>query len=203
MSTENGDAEDGYSTLELRQMDEEEARNRLTVNEYETWERLHERVDRAEETREQWDDEDETVAALTVHADPEALGTEVSLYGNDALVHIDSEDADFRAAADRLDDTLGDADPDDIEALDDADTDVAAEALLDMLDAVLVRWNGTEWAELSQGQRQTALQQMRAKWGLDALLMAWFDIAAAVAEEREDRVDVIESFRSPERRGRR
>jgi hypothetical protein len=199
MSTQNDD----YNTLELRRMSEEEARNQLTVDEYERWEKLTDLKDGYDETKDRWDDEDETVAALTVHADADALGTDVELYGNDALVHVDSESEAFRDAADRLEGALGDTDPDDIDALDDADTDAAADALLDMLDAVLIRWNGTEWDELSQGQRQTALQQMRSKWGLDALLMAWFDIAAAVAEDRQDRVDVIESFRSPERRGRR
>lgn len=201
MTTDTDDG--GRSTLELRQMDEQTARNTLPVAEFERWQKLHELMDGAAETRERWADEDETVAELTVHADMDALGTEVDLYGNDVLVHVDSEDGDFRAAAERLDDTLGDTDPNDLDSLDDAGVDAAAEALTDLLDAVLVRWNGTEWSDLAIDTRQDVLYECRRKWGVDGLLLAWFDIAAAIAEDREERVEVVDNFRNPERRGRR
>lgn len=202
MSTQN-DGSDERSTLELRQMDEETARNTLTVAEYERWEQLHELMDGAAETRERWAEEDELVADLTVHADMEQLGTEVDLFGNDVLVHIDSEDREFRAATDRVDSIIGDTDPEEIDELDDEATAKAADALVEMLDTVLVRWNGHEWGALDDDTRASVLQSARAKWGVDGLLLAWFDIAAAVREDREERVEAVDSFRGAQRPGRR
>ena len=200
MTTDTDDS--GRSTLELRQMDEATARNTLPIAEFERWQQLHELMDGAAETRERWADEDATVAELTVHADMDALGTTVDLYGNDVLVHVDSGDEDLRAAAGRLEDHLGD-DGDDIESIDDETARAVGDALKDMLDAVLVRWNGVEWAELSHGKRATILNDAHSKWGLEALLLAWFDITDAVGSDVEERTSVIENFRNPERRGNR
>jgi len=204
MSTDT-DADDGaeHSTLELRQMDREQARQTLPVAQYERWEQLNDLRDGAEQTREQWADEDDRVADLTVRADMDALGTEVDLFGNDVLVHIDSEDPALRETVDALEDDYAGLDTDGVEDMDDTDTAELADHLLDLLDTVIVRWNGHEWSELPDPTRGDVLADARSKWGVDGLLLAWTDIAIAVNEDREERADVIESFRNEERRGRR
>ncbi len=95
---------DRRSITELRRMDEQEARQSLTVAEYERWESINQLHDEAEETREQWEEEEQEVSDLVVRADPEQLGTEVDLFGNDVLVRVDSEDRRFREAAESLSD---------------------------------------------------------------------------------------------------
>lgn len=199
----SSDTTDGYTVTELRRMDEEAARTTLTVAEYERWESINALHDQAEETRQQWDDEAETVADLTVHADVDDLGTEVDVYGNNLLVHIDSEDDALTDAAETLDDAFGEDELDDPGELDDDRKAEVVENLVTMIDAVIVRWNGTEWNDLGESTRRGVLGDARAKWGVDGLMLAWVDIASAVHEDREEKVSVIDSFRDPERRGRR
>lgn len=198
----SADTDDGgeYSVTELLDMGERTARQSLTYDQYQRWEKLNDLHDQAEETRQEWAEEDERVGEIVVHADREELGTRVDLYGNDVLVHVDPEDADVREAARALDDEFGEREevPDDAEAI-----DRLAGLLLDLFDAVLLEWNGTDWAELPADARQDVLTDAREKWGIEGLLLAWADIAAAVEEDREERLDVVESFRGAQRRRNR
>lgn len=193
---------DGYGVTELRQMDEQTARQTLTVAEYGRWEKLNDLHDQAEATREQWADEAETVADLTVHADVDDLGTEVDVYGNDLLVHVDPEDDDLTDAAGTLDDAFDEDELDTPDELADDRKQLVVENLQTMLDAVIVRWNGTDWDDLGESTRRGVLDDAREKWGVDGLMLAWVDIAAAVHEDREEKVSAIDSFQ-PETRGRR
>lgn len=201
MSTDTDAPE--YTPGQLLGMDEKTARTTLTVAQFERWEKVNDLHAEAAETKQEWAAEDEQVTDLTVHADPEQLGTEVDLFGNDVLVHVDSESEEFRAVAEEVDAQFGDRDIDAVENFDAADRDAIAEGFQEMLDIVLVRWNGHEWAELRPAEREYIREQWREKWGVDGLLKGWIDIAVAVNEAREEQLDVIESFRSPERRGDR
>jgi hypothetical protein len=196
-----------WTNAQLLAMDESEARSTLTVDEYERWEKLNDLHAQADETREQWADEGQEVAAITVSADMDDLGTEVDIYGNTLLVHIDSDDPDVQAVIEDLQSFKDDHgeifDSDDLERFDDGVRDELATLLCDVLDAVIVRWDGTDWRDLDTAARQSVLADARREWGLDGLLLAWVDIQIAVREDQEAKVDVIESFRSPERRGRR
>lgn len=192
-----------YTPRELREMDEAEARSTLTVDQYERWEGIQELYEEVEETEAEWDAQAETVADVTVNADMEALGTRVDVFGNDLLVHADTESKEFREAAERLDTEFGDIDGDNLEAVDESRVSELGEHLLDMLDAVVVKWGDTEWSALDEDGRQGVLQSARSKWGVDGLMLAWSDIAIAIREDREERVGRIEKFRSPERRGNR
>lgn len=196
-------ADSEYTTLDLRRMDEQDARHTLTVAEFERWEKLHDLTDSAAETRERWADESEQVLDITVNADADALGTEVDVYGNDLLVHVDSEDRQFRQAAEALDDELQSTDTDEVDALDAETRERLADAILDVLDACILRWNGTEWGDLPDEKRYAVLGDARAKWGLDATLAAMFDIVIAIREDHEEKKEVVESFLGEERRGRR
>jgi len=206
MSTET-DTDDGYNSLELRQMDEQTARTTLTVAEYERWEQLHEMVDRAEQTRERWADEDEQVADIEVAAEMDQLGTEVDIYGNDLLVRLNPESEKLQAVKPRLEayqSEVGDIQSgEDIDQLTEADAEELVSILLDLLDAVILKWRGTEWDSLAEHQRVSILETARSKWGIDGLANAWAEIIEAVERKQDDRRDVIESFRNPERRGDR
>lgn len=202
MSMDTGSDEDSYSPRELRQMDEQTARRTLTVDQYERWESLQDLYDRAEQTRERFAREDEQVHDLTVHADPDALGTEVRLYGNDLLVHLDSDDPEFRAIHDEYQDLVGDVDEDDLAALED-NRDAVADAVVEMLDCLLLRWNGTAWDSLPADYRRETLQEAREKWGFDALMVGWAEVMGAIREDREEAAEVVESFRGEAGRGHR
>lgn len=192
-----------YTPRELRAMDEDEALSTLTVAQYERWQGIQDLYDDVEETEAEWDAQAETVAEVTVEADMEALGTRVDVFGNDLLVHADTESTGFRNAAQRLDDEFGDIEGDQLEDVDDGRVDALANHLLDMLDAVLVEWDGTDWDALDEDGRQGVLQSARSKWGVDGLMLAWGEIAVAIREDREETVGRIEKFRNPERRGDR
>lgn len=189
-----------YTPGQLRRMDEQQARETLTVKQFERWEKLQELDEEAAETKRDWSDQRETVTDLVVHADREALGTHVEIYGNDLLVRIHSENEQFREAAEGLNDAFGDEE----EALEDlsvTEREDLAGHLLNMLDAVLLEWNGTPWDSVPKPDRFEILTRARNKWNLDGLLLAWFDIADTINDEREEHMDVVDSFRV-ERRGR-
>jgi len=192
-----------YANHELRAMDEATARKTLTVNQYERWDKLNELYDEAEQTRQEWQDNDDTVAAVTVSADMDDLGSEVEIYGNDLLVHVDSTNGELERHMDAADDILGDTDPDKVESLSDDDVADLSGHLQAALEEVIIRWDGAEWDAMTKDNRADVLATAAEKWGIDGLLMAWFDIITAIAEDREEKVSAVESFRNPERRGRR
>ena len=196
-------ADSEYSTLDLRQMDRETAERELTKLQFDRWEKLHELKAGAEETRERFAQEDELVTDLTVTADMADLGTEVDLYGDTALVHLDSDNEQFIDAAESLDAEFPDADKSDVPEMDDEDREVIASRAMEMLDAMLVRWNGTEWASVPEHEQQALLETLRQEWGIDALFLSIFKCADAIQEDREEQVEAIESFRGEKRRGRR
>jgi hypothetical protein len=205
-SNDDGGAPYEYSPRQLREMDDAEARTTLTVAQHERREKLLELDAQAEETQQKWADEDQQVADVVVHADPESLGTAVEIYGNDLLVHIDEDDAQLRAAVEDLRDLrdrYSDLSPDEYDEIDERDQERMVALLQDLLDAVLVRWNDAEWADLEAPQRRAILDEAADKWGVNALFNAWVDVQIAIYEDREERLDVIESFRESTGRGRR
>jgi len=205
------DSDSEYSAFDLRDMDEDEAWDTLSREQYEQWEKIQELYDGVEETEQQFEREAETVADVTVSADMADLGTEVSIFGNDLLVYADLESPAFRDATERLESEFGDItvenpDAEDAAAFGDVDeerlADMAAH-LVEMLDTVLVRWDGTEWDTLADDQQQTILQQARASWGITGLLKAWGEITLAIREDYDELEARVEFFRSPERCGTR
>ena len=99
-----------YSPSELEAMSDDEARSELTVEQYERREKLLDLLADAAENEQELAADEERVEDLVVHADPEALGTEVDVFGNDLLVQVESDDPAFRAVAEELDDEFGDID---------------------------------------------------------------------------------------------
>jgi hypothetical protein len=197
MSTDSDPDDDqtqAYSVSELRAMDEQTARQTLTVDQYERWDSLQDLYDQAEANRDRFAREDEQVHGLTVHADPEALGTDVQLYGNDLLVHLDSDDPTFRAVHDEYQDLVGDVDDADLDALKE-NREAVANAIIELFDCLLVRWNGTDWERLSPEQRRGVLADAREAWGFDALVLGWGEVMAAIRETREQQAEAVESFR--------
>jgi len=206
------DSESEYSAFDLKAMDEDEARQTLTVAQFERWEDIQDLYDRAAKTEAEWQDEAATVADVTVSADMDDLGTRVEIFGNDLLVYADLEHPEFRQATERLDDEFGDLSVEDPDA--DADTDAfggvdgdrleaLADHLMGMLDTVLVRWDGTAWDDLPAEQQQAILQQAREAWGVTGLLRAWGEIAVAIREDYDQLEATMQSFRNEERRGTR
>lgn len=191
-----------YTTLDLRRMDRETARNTLTVAEFERWEAVQELREQAEETRDQWEAEEQKVSEITVAADMDSLGTTVDVFGNDLLVHVDPEDDDIRAAAELIDAEFGDdLDVGDVEDLDTDALDRLGDVLMEFLDAVIVRWDGTEFSALDAEVREQVLSDARGKWGVQGLALALVDIMSAVEEDRTERMDMVESFRGEKGRG--
>jgi len=205
------DSDSEYSPFDLRDMDEEEARQTLTVNEFEQWEQIQELYDSVEETKAEFERDADAVAEVTVSADMEALGTEVDIFGNTLLVRANPEDRELIKKVERIEAEFGDI------AVEDPDADGAAAyegvprerlndmatALVDVLDHLILRWDGTDWASLSDAKRDAVLAQARETWQIDGLQLAWEHIVVAMDEERSEREDRLKSFRSAERRGSR
>jgi len=185
-----------YTPRELREMSDEEAKQTLTVAQYERREKLLDLLEQADENQERLAEQDQQVQEITVDADMEQLGTEVDLFGNDVLVHIDSGNRQFRQAANALESVDEFDDESEVVDLDDETRETIANRLQDMLDAVLVRWDGTRWSEISEPKRGAVLDQCRTEWGVDGLMLAWFKIGEAVTEERQEVEELIDSFRS-------
>lgn len=200
-----------YTAHDLKRMDEQEARETLTVAQYERWEDVQALYDEAEETKAEWQEDAERVADVTVSADMEALGTHVDIYGNDLLVYADIESPAFREATQELQDEFGDVTVEDPDAegeaafgdVDAARLDAMADHLLGMLDMVLERWDGTEWDDLPDGQREAILADAREGWGVAGLLRAWGEISIAIREDYDEMEARMQSFRSEKRRGDR
>lgn len=192
-----------YTVVDLRQMDREEARNTLTVNEFERWEKLRELDERAAETKRKWENQAEQVADLTVRADPDALGTELDLMGNPVLVRVSPEDEELQAIGKSLERQYGDIEEIDPEALEAGAADDIADHLIQMLDCVLLRWDGHDWSDLDRPTKDSVLAQVRSKWGIDGLMLAWVEIAQAVEEDMDGRMEVVDRFRGEGRRGHR
>jgi len=200
-------AEREFTNHELRAMDDETARSTLTVEQYERRENLIDLHEQADETREEWADQAETVADVTVNADPADLGTALELYGNDIIVRVDETADGLEESMQTLEAEFGDiaeADPTDAEVMIDGvgedDIDRLADIVADLYDAVLVRWNGTDWERLSPEQRRGVLADAREAWGFDALVLGWGEVMAAIRETREQQAEAVESFRGETRR---
>ena len=186
-----------YTRRELREMDEQTARNTLTVAEFERWERIQDLYEQREDTLDEWDSQEQTVADVTVHADAETLGTEIDLYGNELLVRVKPESRRLQQVRGKLDDNDIDLDNPDADSVDDIDEETEeaiTDALTALLDAVLVRWNGTEWRDLSPDQREAILADARQAWGLDGLLFGVVQVIRAVHEDQNRRVEDVKSF---------
>jgi len=196
-------ADSEYSTFDLRQMDREEAERTLTKLEFDRWEKLTELRENAQETRERFAQEDEQVTGLVVNANMEDLGTAVTLYDNDLLVRANPDDPALRKAAEGLERELDGNETTEVPELDDETREQVADAALDMIDALLVRWGDNDWADLPAGVREATLDSARTEWGIDGLMAGLMDILQAIHEDQEERADVVESFRNPERRGNR
>jgi len=59
---------------------------------------------------------------------------------------------------------------------------------------VLLEWNGTDWTNLPEDERYGVLFRAREDWALDGLLSAWLTIAAAISEERDEQMEVVDKF---------
>ena len=186
-----------YTRRELREMDEQTARNTLTVAEFERWERIQDLYEQREDTLDEWDSQEQTVADVTVHADAETLGTEIDLYGNELLVRVRPASRRLQQVRGRLEDNDVDLDNPDAEAVADIDEETQeaiADALTALLDAILVRWNETDWRDLSTKQRDAILADARQAWGLDGLLFGVVQVIRAVHEDQNRRVQDVKSF---------
>ena len=194
----------GRTMTELRSMDEATAKAELTYQEYQTWESLNEKLDEHEDTLEDFEDAEEATTDAIVFADRSDLATDISVMGNDIAVYYDPSDDEIREPAERLQERF---DIDDAEGLD-AD-DVPADdiefvetALVDLICAAIIKWDGTHWDDLSPADTD-AIRRGIADWGLAAMMDGWVEIQVAVEENRDARLERIEKFRDPERRGDR
>lgn len=198
MSLQDDPAEmlgDRTSAETLRKMDESTARKTLSIDELQRWQKVRDLHESAEQTREEWRGQEERVGEIVVHADISELGTEVTVYGNDLLVHLDPEDRRLRDVADDLQDEYGDTDPDEVSDLSDDEIDDIAASLIQIFDLIIRRWDGTPWRQLRDDRRRAILEDAREKWKIDGLLVAFAEVVDAVERDREEKLEVIDGFR--------
>jgi ribosome-associated translation inhibitor RaiA len=199
----SGTDEREYTSGQLLAMDEEEARQTLTVAQYERREKLQELHAEAAETRETWAEEEEIVADVAIHADPESLGTEVDLYGNSVLVQIEEDDSDFAAAIEGLEAEFGDIQREEVHEMNAGETDALVRYIARMYDAMLLRWNDHDWAGFTDREREAILADARDAWGDTNFVLGMFDCVEAHVRERDERVAAVKSFLGEEGSGGR
>ena len=204
---------DRRSITELRRMDEQTAMQTLTMAEYQRWESVNDHHDRAEEVRQEWRETEAEATSILVNTDVSDLATDIELFGNDVAVYYDPEDPRLHDAAEAVADVLG-VDIDDAADLEATTNDVPREAiddakgaLSDLVCVTFVEWNGHNWSDLPAESRRTVaerIQQSRPDgWGLAGLMDAFSEIMTAVETNRNERLERVQKFRNPERRGNR
>lgn len=197
MSTDSNSGDGGYSMAALREMSDAEARATLTVDEYDDWQQLQDLFEQDEQTREQWEQADETVAEVAVRADMEQLGTQVDLWGNPVVVHLDPGDRHLQQRIREFEDEHGEHAGEDVDDIDDVDTEQIAESVKLLLDVLLVEWDGTRWADLPDYERDEyhpVLDVAEDKWGLAGLVDGVVRVLETAYEEQQQRMEEIESF---------
>jgi hypothetical protein len=189
---------------ELRAMDEPTAKTELSFQEFQTWESLNEKLDEHEQTKQDWQDIDESTTDAIVFSDRSDLAADVDVMGNGLSVYYGPEDSDIREPAKRLQERfdLDDADGLDADDVPEEDIEFVADCLIDLIEAAVVDWNGTHYDDLSPRECEFIRDGIR-DWGLAAMMDAWVEIQVSVEENRNKRLERIEKFRSPERRGDR
>ena len=204
---------DRRSITELRRMDEQTAMQTLTMAEYQRWESVNDHHDRAEQVRQEWRETEAEATSILVNTDVSDLATDIELFGNDVAVYYDPEDPRLHDAAEAVADVLG-VDIDDAADLEATTDDVPREAiddakgaLADLVCVTFVEWNGHNWSDLPAESRRTVadrIQQPRPDgWGLAGLMDAFSEIMTAVETNRNERLERVEKFRNPKRRGNR
>jgi len=181
--------------------------------EYQRWESVNDHHDRAEQVRQEWRETEQEATSILVNTDVSDLATDIELFGNDVAVYYDPEDPRLHEAAEAVADVLGvdiedaadlEATTDDVprEAIDDAKG-----ALADLVCVTFVEWNGHNWADLPAESRRTVANRIKQPrpdgWGLAGLMDAFSEIMTAVETNRNERLERVEKFRNPERRGNR
>jgi len=190
-----------YSPFELRDMDEETARNTLTVAEFERWESVQDLSERADERAAEFEDGDATVMGVVVEADMSELGAELELYGNDLLVYLDPDDKRVREVARTLEDEFGGLSPDDAEELDAADEDRLVELLTEFVRLSIMEWNGEDFGDLPEASQKRIAANAADQWGTVGLLVGMLKIAEACDEAQDEWLGAVDQFRGAQGRG--
>jgi hypothetical protein len=194
-----------YTLTELRNMDEATAKTELSYQQFQTWESLNDKLDEHEDRVAEWQDADADVTDTIVFADRSDLATDVNIMGNDLAVYYGPTDDDIRDAAEALQERF-DIDTDDeltVEDVPDGAVEFVEARLADLITAAVVEWNGTHWNDLGVEARDDIHERIREKWGTAALMDAWVEIQVSVEDNRNERLERIEKFRNPTRRGDR
>jgi len=205
------------TTLDLKRIDDrEEAYSRLSGPDFERWEKLQELEAAAEQNKRQMQEDAEVATdALVRNKIPDGLAVDVNVFGNEVRAYYDPESKQVREAAERVGEVCGvDAnEPGDLEGasvddVDDGDIPAIKSALVDLITAALVEWNGQRWddmdADTREAIRATIQQPPEAGgWGVAGLMDAFVEIYVTVEDNRNERLERIQKFRDETRRGDR
>jgi hypothetical protein len=216
MATNTDTDDDSLTFVEYRRMDEAEARSQLTVDQFEEWQAVNDQLDEHEQALDRWDDTREEATDVLVRTDPSAYAADVTVWGNDLSVYYAPDDPRLRETVEGLADVFdidaedaAEGDIDDIHAEDVAaeDVDTAKGVLADLVCLACQTWNGTAWDDLGDADRQAIRDALVTDppdgWGLAGLMDAWTEIQVAVEDARTERLERVEKFRNPRRRGNR
>lgn len=177
---------------ELRAMSEEEAEMWLDADEYDRWERLQRLDSQREETKAEWDRQEQETVETLVKADMGELTTDLNIYGNDisVLVNLDREQRHLmRAIQEKYAGVEG------IEDLTETELDALESMLADWLEVIIHEFNGTRLVDLDADERRTLTLQIVEKWGLRATMMAMVDIIEAINTQDQETMEMVEKFR--------
>lgn len=193
LDDEDDNSNKEYTTVELREMDDATAATELTNEQQERREKLLSLQEEAENTQDRWEDERETVGNVIVQSDLEALGSRLNLYGNLVLVQLNTDNDQLREGAEKLQ-SFADEETE-LENVDWDKREDLAVAAKDVLDALLIEWDGTRWDRLPQERRSQILNEAREAWGYEHFFAAVMNALLAARAQFNDLEEQAKSFR--------
>lgn len=187
------------SPFDLKRMDEAEARERLSDDEFERWQQVRKIVRGGEATRQEWRAQAETVADVIIRDDMREMEATVDIFDNDIRCRAVPDDA-FRGKVEEFRERYGDVadipdDADPAEALGEDVFDETASFMVDLFALLVQSFNGTDLRDVPTNHRRLVALDCLDAWELDGLTACVMRMVVALHKQNEEVMGDIDSFR--------
>jgi hypothetical protein len=192
---DHGDDTETYTPRELRDLSDDEAAD-LSDAQRERREKLLALEADAEQTADRFAQEAEEVHGIAIKNTPEELGTVVETMDNELVVHLDPENRHVRQHLKKIDEYAQEGrDVPDVTELSLEEELAAVDHVMDVLRQCIIKFNGDNLRQLPDDERADVFDVIRQRWGASGVMLAFSDIVIATNRERQERAEVMESFR--------
>lgn len=190
--TTNPDEREQKTPEQLLRMDDEEANMWLSDAEHERREKLKELYEGAEETREEWQEQEKATVETLIEADMGELTTKLDLYGNDVEVLLNL-DRDQRQLIERIQTKYEGAD--DIDKLNESEVQRLESMLAEFFEIVFHSFNGERLDDLGSQKAALLTESVVEEWGIRASIYAMIEIIETINEQDEETMERVQKFR--------